>query len=323
MDYAKYLKEHQPVVYKIFERALINNKLFHAYLFVGELGTPLIDVASFIAASIIDENASPFVDEDSIIYKRIQNGSYNDFVLLDTSKNDVKIDEIRNLEAQFAKTAVERVGIKVYIINLVENLSVSATNSLLKFLEEPEDNTYAFLLTNNEFRLLPTIRSRVQTIHFSLLNQYELIKDAIALEVPEDDAQLLSFFYNNPETILEKQEDKNYQLLKENVITILSSIKNHSKLMNYVLNTTVKKIKDKQACREFFDYLNVFFKEALKKKHDSNYILSKYDKILTELVSLPNLEDAIFLLMNARNEISYNLNTSLLIVHTLQTIFGD
>ena len=39
-----------------------------------------------------------------------------------------------------------------------------AANSLLKFLEEPESNIYAFLITTNINKILPTIKSRCQVL---------------------------------------------------------------------------------------------------------------------------------------------------------------
>ena len=98
MDYANYLKKYQEVPFKIFLNALENNKLFHAYLLVGEIGTPLLDISKFLAASIIDPTSSPFSNLDNIVSEKVMNESYEDLVVLDTKKKPVKIDDIRNLE---------------------------------------------------------------------------------------------------------------------------------------------------------------------------------------------------------------------------------
>lgn len=322
MNCLNYLKEHQDIPYKIFKNALENNKLFHCYLLVGEIGTPLLEIATYLAASIIDNNSSPFVEEDSNIYKRIQNGSYNDFKLLDAAKGSVKIDEIRSLEDQFSRTATEINGKKVYIINLIENLNIDSVNALLKFLEEPQENTYAFLLTNNEFKLLPTIRSRAQTVHFSLIDRATIINEAIELGCDEGDAQILSYFYNDAELVTDIAKEKTFIALIGSVIDTLQYVKNYHRLMENVLNDLVKKVKDKNSARQLFDILIVFFKEALKYKINSKTYLEKYDTILLELSKKDNLEDSILVLMNSRNEVNYNMNTNLLIVHTMQKIFG-
>ena len=79
---------------------------------------------------------------------------------------------------------------------------------LLKFLEEPLSETYAFLTTENDKRILPTVLSRVQTVHFSLLPQEDLIHQALSLEVDEKEAEILSFFYNDAELIKENKDNK-------------------------------------------------------------------------------------------------------------------
>lgn len=323
MDCLNYLSKHQDIAYKVFKNALENNKLFHCYLLVGEIGTPLLEIATFLSASIIDNTSSPFVSEDSIIYERIKNDNYSDFLILDTTKGPVKIDDIRNLEEQFSKTANEINGKKVYIINLVENLNVDSTNALLKFLEEPQEETYAFLLTNNEFQLLPTIRSRTQIIHFSQIDRKELISQAIELGCDEADAQILSYFFNDPEMILDVAEDKNFISLIEATINVLQYIDNYNFLIEETFNNLIKKIKDKNSARQFFDILIVFFKEALKIRVNSETYLKKYDTIINDLAKLEHLEENILLLMNAKNEINYNMSLNLLVVHVMQTIFGN
>lgn len=323
MDYVNYLKTYQEIPYHIFENALKSNKIFHAYLLVGEKGTPLLNIAKFLAASIIDDSTSTFIDQDSLIFKRVFDENYVDLRVFDTKTRSIKIDEIRNLEFDFSKTGSEKSSKKVYIINLVENLSLDATNALLKFLEEPLKDTYAILTTENEKSLLPTIISRVQTVHFSLLPQQDLIDNAISLGVKEEDAQILSFFFNNPELI--KENENNTKLKKIIVlgIKLLDLSDTYPLLLTYLLNTVFKSLKDKTEYREFYDLLIIFFKEALKIKFKEESYLQNYDKILFKLVRINDLEDKVLILMNARNEINYNLNFSLITYKTIKDIFEN
>lgn len=52
----------------------------------------------------------------------------------------------------------------VYIIRGAEKITKEASNSMLKFIEEPHNNCYGFLLVNDKESLLPTIKSRAQVI---------------------------------------------------------------------------------------------------------------------------------------------------------------
>lgn len=57
-----------------------------------------------------------------------------------------------------------------YIIEFAENLNTSSANTILKFLEEPEEGIIAILITKNIYNVLPTISSRCQILNF---NKYQ------------------------------------------------------------------------------------------------------------------------------------------------------
>lgn len=325
MDYINYLETYQEVPYKIFYNAIKNNRLFHAYLLVGENGTPLGEIAKYLSASIIlkEEGEEPFNVESKNGYDRILSNTFGDFIYLDAKNDSVKIDQIRDLEERFSKTAQEKYGIKVAVINGAENLGVDSSNALLKFLEEPLPNTYIFLLTENEYALLPTIKSRVQTIHFNNLNQELLLKEANEYGDLPKEAEIISFFYNDSELIAEKSHDEGTLKLINLVVTTLEKAKNPRLVMDEIYNSVLKQIKDKISARLFFDYIIVFFKEALKYKNGRNTILNSYDNILKDLSNLNNLDNSIIVLMHSRNELNFNLNINLLIIETMKSIFGE
>ncbi|MBP5694173.1 MAG: DNA polymerase III subunit [Bacilli bacterium] len=323
MNCLNYLQTYQIVPYKIFYNALKEGKIFHAYLFVGELGTPLLDVAKYIAANIILNDNEPFNIKNESAFNRIISNNFGDLIILDTKENPVKIDDIRNLEDRFSKTSSEAFGKKVYIINQVENLGIDSTNALLKFLEEPNEDTYGILITDNPNALLPTIKSRVQTINFSKINQEILIEKAVNLGSNLENAELLSFFYNDENSIIEAQKDRNFLQIQELAIETLSKISSYDELMNHLYNNVIKVIKDKITARMYFDFLIIFFKEALKYKYNKDTILKNYDNILKDLAEIDSLENSILAFMNSRNEISYNLNLNLLIIHTFESVFGE
>ena len=71
-------------------------------------------------------------------------------------------------------------------------MSVSASNSLLKFLEEPSSQTVAFLLTEQPQQILPTILSRCQILSFKPLSPQAMIKQLVENGVNPMKAPLLS-----------------------------------------------------------------------------------------------------------------------------------
>ena len=322
MNYKNYLEKYQEIPYKIFENSLQKNSFFHAYLLVGETGTPLKEIATYLAACILS-NENTFIDENNQICRQTFKNIYPNLIVLDTKEKQIKIDDIRELETRFSQTTSISNPRKVYIINEINNLGIDSINALLKFLEEPKDETYAILTTESEFRVIPTIKSRTEIIHFSLIEQNELIQNAMNEGVSKEDAELLSFFYNDSSFIKENSLDEVYIETKIVVTDLLSSINNKSEFLNITLNKVIKTVKDKISARNFFDFLIVFFKEALKFRINKETILTKYDNIINRLSSLKKLEDDIILLMNSRYEVGYNLNLSLLIINTLNKIIEN
>jgi DNA polymerase-3 subunit delta' len=322
MDYINYLKNEQPVAYKTFYNAFTKNKIFHAYLLSGEIGTPLLGVAKFLAASLVCDNASPFACLNCSPCKRVLDENYGDLIVIDGKKDTIKKENIEYIESEFSKTSLEKKGIKVYIINLVENMNEDSINALLKFLEEPSENTYAFLTTENEYRVLPTILSRTQIIHFNLIDKEKLIKEAAADGVIEEDAELLANFYNDAEKIKEESLSEDYKEAKENVLNLFKKLKDKKELRFFIENDICTTLNTKPSVRYLFDFLIFFFKEAYIYNLEKNTIFKSYVKIL-EIISsnVKDLSDAILILMDARNELNYNLNTSLLILHTFKEIF--
>ncbi|WMY94708.1 MAG: DNA polymerase III subunit delta' C-terminal domain-containing protein [Arsenophonus sp.] len=80
-------------------------------------------------------------------------------ILPEKNKNSIGIESIRNLIQNLFNHAQQN-GVKVIWFPCVEKLTQTASNALLKTLEEPEDNTYFFLECHNLFNILPTLRSR-------------------------------------------------------------------------------------------------------------------------------------------------------------------
>ncbi len=322
MDYANYLKTYQEIPYKIFKNYLKNNNFFHAYLLSGPTGTPLLDIAKYLVKCLLSQNGD-YLYENNVISTRIDSGNYLDFVLIDGKKDQIKIDDIRNLEKKFSQTATEALGIKVYIINMVENMAPDATNALLKFLEEPDNNTYAFLTTENEYRVLPTILSRTEIIHFSPLDQNQLIEDCLKLQIDKKNAEILSFFYNDAETIKNETTNEDYIEALNYLENFINNIGNKVELRVYTETQLIKKLKSKQSIRFFIDLLIVLFKEALRFSLNENLIMKEsleYIKLIVENVI--KIDDAILKLMNYRNELNYNLNTSLMFINLIEEIFG-
>ena len=322
MDCVNYLKKYQEIPYNIFKNALENNRFFHAYLLSGPTGTPIFEIAKFLSKCLLN-NKHELKEENNIISKTVENGTYPDLIIIDTKKEQVKIDDIRRIEDKFSQTSINQLGIKIYIINLIENLRPNEANTLLKFLEEPLDNTYAILTTENEYSILPTILSRTEIVRFSSVNKNDLIDECIKLGVNKKDAEILTFFQNDASMIKEEIENENYLEAKKYVENFINLLPNKEKLRFFVLNEINPNLKSKIQIRLFIDLLIIYLKEANKMKLKENIIIGESkDKLNVIISNVNSIDDAILKLMNYRYELSYNLNSQLLFLNLIESIFG-
>ena len=189
----KLIEKHQKVVFEMLNKSLQTKTLSHAYLFVGPEGCLKKEMSILLAQSIFCEKDSlikeeELKDEEAEVARRVAEGSYGDFLFIDGyRKNQISKEEVDEIQVLFAKTSLEKSNKKIYVLDHVENTSIAAINSLLKFLEEPSNNVYAILTTDNIERVLPTIVSRCMVVSFRSLNEtlYESLMEEDGLD-PED-----------------------------------------------------------------------------------------------------------------------------------------
>lgn len=143
----------QSQVTTALQNALDQNKIGHAYLFIGPRGTGKTSVARIFAHAI---NHFDYQLEDS----------YLDIIEIDAASNN-GVDNIRDLREK-AIIAPSQGKYKIYIIDEVHMLSKSAANALLKTLEEPPAHTVFIMATTEADKIPITITSRTQLYNFKL-----------------------------------------------------------------------------------------------------------------------------------------------------------
>lgn len=164
-------EELQPAIVERFQHIINNGELAHAYLFVGPNGSGKQEIAQWLALSIFcthPHDGQP--DLSCAECQRVLSGNHPDVVRASAEGRQIKVDQIRHLKAEFTKSGMEGQK-KVFIIEDSDKMTVSAANSLLKFIEEPGTGIYIFLLTNNKNAVLPTIQSRTQIVELQPLSK--------------------------------------------------------------------------------------------------------------------------------------------------------
>ncbi|MFT7131150.1 MAG: DNA polymerase-3 subunit delta' [Gammaproteobacteria bacterium] len=104
-------------------------------------------------------------------------GTHPDLKILEPEERgkQIKVDRIRGLVEFLSQTSLQG-GYKIALISPAENMNINAANALLKSLEEPSAKTLLLLVTDSPSRLLPTIRSRCQSIKFSIPTETESVQ---------------------------------------------------------------------------------------------------------------------------------------------------
>ena len=194
------MKSLQNEAYRILQNSYYLEKLSHAYLFEGFTGCGKDEMAMYIAMQLLCSNASkPCFECENC--KKIQSENHINVVVIRPSTEIIKKEQIDDLIRDFSMTSLEG-GNQVYIIYEAEKMNASASNALLKFLEEPAPNRYGFLVTSNKERILPTIISRTQVVHFKPISTKALTKALEESGVDKDISYCATTLTNDIDEIL-------------------------------------------------------------------------------------------------------------------------
>lgn len=185
------LKDCQPQQYERFVRILEQNQLNHAYLFSGYFGS--LEMALFLAKSLFCTDKQDILPCESCrSCKLIDQEEYPDVTIVRPINQIIKTERIRELVGQFSQSGIESQR-QVFIIEQADKMHLNAANSLLKVIEEPQSEVYIFFLTNDEDKILPTIRSRTQIFQFKK-QEANLIIQLEKLGLVKKKARLLAQF---------------------------------------------------------------------------------------------------------------------------------
>ncbi len=170
---------HSKII-SFFDKLIANNTLAQSYCFVGRDKVGKRTVARYLSAKMLK------IEESKL-------DTYPDFYYL-TRQVDEKTNKLKKeISIAQSRKVKERLGNKswfgnyqVVIIDEAELLNEESGNALLKILEEAGEKRVFFLLTEDDSKLLPTIRSRCQMVFFPLVNDNEIENGLITLGYDKD-----------------------------------------------------------------------------------------------------------------------------------------
>lgn len=192
--------------FDLFKGELEKNNFSHSYIFEGDV--QFLDSVRFFLPSKILNSSNDFKMESEI-----KNGTHPDLLLIDSEKNRISIDEIRNLIEYVQKKPIHS-KYKLVMINNGEKLGVEASNALLKTLEESFDYVIICFLVENRYRLLNTIQSRcvfVTSTNYSDNIKYEDYPELLSILDAALKGDFMALYSTkNRDYLLTLKEDENF-----------------------------------------------------------------------------------------------------------------
>lgn len=290
-------KDKQTLAYNLFVKDIKNNCVTHAYLIdENNYSDSFMLILSFVK-SILCQNK--YIDNDKCgncsLCKRIDDGNYPEVKIINADGMYIKKQQIIELQQEFSRSAVEGKK-RIYIIRDCEKMRLEAANSMLKFLEEPENDIVAILMTNNINNVLSTIISRCKVIKLTNISNGGILRDEELRDLA------INFVIN-----LEKNG--------------IDEIVNAREMWFSVVGT-----KDRDRMIEVFDIMIDIYYDMMNLLSGNNNIKNlKNTYNLEELAKLNKIDDIvekINILLEAKDSIKFNVNSNLLIDSVVVKIGG-
>ncbi len=163
----------QQAVTQTIKQQLLSGRLAHAYLFTGSRGTGKTSSAKILAKAVNCESPQDGNPCNCCSACRaIDSGACMDVLEIDAASNN-GVDNVRDLRDDAVYTP-SQVKMRVYIIDEVHMLSISAFNALLKIIEEPPEHLLFILATTELHKVPATILSRCQRFSFRRISQEDI-----------------------------------------------------------------------------------------------------------------------------------------------------
>ena len=185
--------------------------------------------------------------DDRDAFRRVIFSEHADIGLIVPYHRNILVDAVRELETE-ANFRPHEASARFFIVDDADKMNESASNALLKTLEEPSKTSHIFLITSRPDALLPTIRSRCQTVRFAPVEFDEIESHLLKTKKlsPEDAALAAKIASGKPGYALETDLGK-FRERRELMLKVLENIlikENRAELLRVAEELNDSKNKD-------------------------------------------------------------------------------
>lgn len=307
------IKEH-------LQNAVVMDKVSHAYIISGGLGSGKKMIASIFAKTLQCEEGKS--NPCNHCHSCVQADTLNqpDIIWVKHEKpTSIGVDDIRDQLVADMQIKPYSSKYKIYIVDEAEKLTVQAQNALLKTIEEPPAYGIVILLTKNADIFLQTILSRCVVLDLKPISD-DIVEKYISdhFECGEYEKKFASKFargcIGRAISILESPD---FSQLRS---VVLDVVKNAKKMTSVEIMDSVKKTSEyKLVIDDYLDLLNVWYRDVLifKSTKDSNLVIFK-DEISTikaqaEVISYEGIQDILESIDKVKIRLMANVNFDLTI----------
>ncbi|MEQ2876707.1 DNA polymerase III subunit delta' [Enterococcus asini] len=280
-----FLAQNQPLVYSQIKKSVEHGRLAHAYLFEGDQGVGKHELSLWLAKRLF---CTQVVDNEPC-HKcnnclRIAAGEHPNLWQIKPDGQSIKVDQIRQLQQEFVRSGFES-RLQFFTISHADKMNASAANSLLKFLEEPAGSFVAILETDSPGKILPTIQSRCQILHFAPLNTQALVAKLVEAGIGTESATLLAALTNSYQKAVEISQEEWFNEAKAAVSQWYLYLANNDLMaFVYVQKKLTALAKEKERQQLLLQMLMQHFRQARSKLLNGDVLALKENTRRIELL---------------------------------------
>lgn len=258
--------------FEVANRYIENNKISHAYLIeLNDYEKDFSDILDFVKMILCNCSHEDLQKDNSNICNLVDTGNYPDLKIVEPDGQWIKKNQLVEVMDEFQNKSFFN-NRCIYIIKEAEKLNSSSANTILKFLEEPQDEIMAILLTKNRFQVIETILSRCQIMTLSNCENLEIsfeCKELLKAIFAEE-----NLFTNYQNIVVNIMKDKNdaKRILNE-ISQVLIIYLNYLSDNNQEIDSEILNLLNGKNMDKIVNILSIIEEEQAKLEYNINYKL--------------------------------------------------